>query len=142
MRKTPRTGKSISIALALRTCVRACVRAKLREGTFPQWLGSARRICGGAPSRLPWWGARKNSKFQSQPFQLQIGLLDFTKMGKAFIDVAPAGRLNFAWKPMNLWCAPNFVGPAGPPVSFARTPGAKRSACSCSFGSSSSVPNG
>ena len=37
----PRTGKSISIALAF--ALRACVRAKLRgRGTFRPWLGVAR----------------------------------------------------------------------------------------------------
>ena len=101
VRKTdPLIGKSISIALALRACVRACVRAKLRErdvssvarvGQTDLWGrgGEARpRLLGGESAKIP--------NFKSRPFQLQIGLLDFKKMGKAFTDVAPAGRLNVA----------------------------------------------
>ena len=92
MRETPRTGKSISIALALRACVRACVRAKLRE----RGVSSVARV-----GRTDLWGGGGGgpggpSECQSQPFQLQIGFLCFQKIGKAFIEVAPAGRLNVA----------------------------------------------
>ena len=84
MRKTPRTGKSISIALALR----ACVRAKLRERD----VSSVARV---GWTDL-WGGSRGPSEFQSQPFELQIGLLCFQKSGKAFIDVRLAVGLNVA----------------------------------------------
>ena len=75
--------------------MRACVRAKLRERGVSSVARVGRTDLWGG-SGFPWWGASKNSKFQSQPFELQIGLLDVKKMGKAFIDVAPAGRLNVA----------------------------------------------
>ena len=74
------------------------MRAKPRE----QDVSSVARVgwtdLWGVPSALPWWGARKNSEFQSQPFELQIGLLDFTKRGKAFIDVALARAAYFYLK--------------------------------------------
>ena len=76
--------------------VRACVRAKLRERDVSSVARVGQTDLWGSPSGLLWWGAHKNWKFQSQPFELQIGLLDFKKRGKAFTDVAPAGRLDLA----------------------------------------------
>ena len=83
---------------------------------FPPWLGSAKRICGGAV-RASLVG---NRDFKSHPFELQIGLLDFKKGGKAFTDVAPAGRLDLEVCPLSgplFRCSrvpPGAVGPAGP----------------------------
>ena len=93
MRKTPEPGHRFRLRLR---CVRACVRAKLRErdessvarvGQTNLW-GGGPRFLGGELAKI--------GKFKSQPFELQIGLLDFKKRGKAFTDVAPAGRLNVA----------------------------------------------
>ena len=50
----PRTGKSISVsvAIALRACVRASERSCERE-TILQWLGLGARICGSSSSVRP-----------------------------------------------------------------------------------------
>ena len=58
----PRTGKSISIALAfaLRACVRASERSCVRE-MIPLWLGVGGEICGVRPV---WSGRRSGSKFE------------------------------------------------------------------------------
>ena len=94
----PRARQSISISLPLCACVRACVCATLRwrddspmarVGQTNLWGQS---VCPGVLSGEP----AKIWKLSSHPFELQIGLLDFKKMGKAFIDVALAGRLNVA----------------------------------------------
>ena len=76
--------------------MRACERAKLRERVVFSVARVGQTDLWGVPSGIPWWGARKNSEFQSQPFEMQLGLLDFKKRGEAFTDVAPAGRLNVA----------------------------------------------
>ena len=92
--KTPEPGNRFRLRLR---CVRACVRAKLRErvvssvarvGWTDLWGGLRPGFLGGESAKI--------RKFRSQVFELQVGLLDVKKMGKAFIDVAPAGRLNVA----------------------------------------------
>ena len=71
------------------------MRAKLRERDVSSVARVGQADLWGS-SGLPWWGARKNAEFQSQPFELQIGLLDFERGRNAFTDVAPAGRLDLA----------------------------------------------
>ena len=109
VRKIPRTGKSISIALALR----ACVRAKLRE-----WGDSSVARVGDANL----WGYLRPFvlDFQSQPGELQIGLSCFSQRGKPVIVVVAVVRLNFAF------CVVSALGtfvplvPLGPQCRWSR----------------------
>ena len=78
-------NREIDFDCACVACVRACVRAKLRERDVSPVARVGQADLWGSPSALPWWGACKNSEFQSQPFELQIGLLDFKKMGKRLL---------------------------------------------------------